>query len=557
VYLNDVNVPAGTTITFRVWIPGGSKITAIEPYLNDYNWAWASSWYGNLTGNTWNTISLTVPSGHTTPLKQLGLRFTTNAAWSGTSFIDSVSWGALPPLVPTGLAAVAGGGKVTLNWSASGTATSYNVKRSTTDGSGYATISTNSGLTFIDTGVVNGMTYYYVVSAINAAGESADSTGVSATPNELRALYAFEGDAQDSSGNGVHGTATALTYVTGKIGAQAAQFNGSGGSVTIPPSVTDDFTVTMWVKTTDTAGGAGAQWWSGKGLVDGEIGGGGADWGTSIVNGKFALGIGSTSGDTTVASSVNINDGTWHHLAATRSNTSGAMKVYVDGVLSGSGTGPTGSRTWPTMLRIGGLQTGGNYLNGTLDDVRLYDGIRTTNEIAAFINTPPVFAAISGHTVNVGQTVAFTANVTDTDQPPQTLTFILLAGPANVTLNTNSGAFSFRPLVTQANSTNTFTLQVTDNGSPPLSSTQSFSVVVNPLSSPSISNMSFADGQFSFQVNGQTGPDYMIETSTDLTQWTSAFGAISPALPFNWTDPDTSNSPRRFYRVKLGPSPSE
>ena len=205
----------------------------------------------------------------------------------------------------------------------------------------------------------------------------------------MKALYAFEGNAQDSSGSGNHGTANAVSYVTGKVGSQAAQFNGTSSYVSIPRSVTDDFTVAMWVKTTDTAGSAGAQWWSGKGLVDGEVGGGGADWGTAIVNGKFVLGVGSASGDTTIASSVNINDGTWHHVAATRNNTSGAMQVYVDGVLRGSGTGPTGSRTWPPNLRIGSLQTANNFLNGTLDDVRLYDRILTAGEIAALISRRP------------------------------------------------------------------------------------------------------------------------------------------------------------------------
>ena len=211
--------------------------------------------------------------------------------------------------------------------------------------------------------------------------------GTNAPPTDFQALYAFEGNAQDTSGNGNHGTANAVSYVAGKVGSQAAQFNGTSSYVfdSRAPS-RDDFTVAMWVKTTDTAGSAGAQWWSGKGLVDGEVGGGGADWGTAIVNGKFVLGVGSVSGDTTIASSVNINDGTWHHVAATRNNTSGAMAVYVDGVLRGSGTGPTGSRTFPPGLRIGSLQTANNFLNGTLDDVRLYDRILTAGEIAALVS---------------------------------------------------------------------------------------------------------------------------------------------------------------------------
>lgn len=153
------------------------------------------------------------------------------------------------------------------------------------------------------------------------------------------ASYGFEGNSL-SGGHGIGGTATSVTYVAGKVGSQAEQFNGSGASMTNPPSVIDHFTVAMWVKTTDTASSADRQCWSGKGLVDAEIGGGGADWDTFIVNGKFVLGIGSTSGDTTLASTTNINDGTWHHLAAKRNNICGAMQVYVDGVLRSSGAPP-------------------------------------------------------------------------------------------------------------------------------------------------------------------------------------------------------------------------
>jgi lysophospholipase L1-like esterase len=168
-------------------------------------------------------------------------------------------------------------------------------------------------------------------------------------------------------------------------------------------------------------------------------------------------------------------------------------------------------------------------------------------------NTPPVLAAITNRTVNVGQTVAFTASATDTDSPAQTLTFALLSGATNATLNTNSGAFSFRPLVTQANSTNNFTLKVSDNGSPVLSTTQNFFIVVNPLTSAGIGNVSVVGKQLSFQISGQSGPDYTVETSTNLSQWSTILTTNSPQLPFTWIDTNSAAASQRFYRVKLGP----
>ena len=72
---------------------------------------------------------------------------------------------------------------MTLNWTAASGATSYNVKRSTTNGGPYANVQTNvTGTTFTNTGLTNGTPYYYVVTAVNASGESPISTQVSATP---------------------------------------------------------------------------------------------------------------------------------------------------------------------------------------------------------------------------------------------------------------------------------------------------------------------------------------------------------------------------------------
>ena len=88
----------------------------------------------------------------------------------------------VPPATPMGLAATAGNAQVSLAWNASSGATSYNVKRSTTSGGPYATISSPNDTNFADTTVTNGTKYYYVVSAVNSAGESANSAEVNATP---------------------------------------------------------------------------------------------------------------------------------------------------------------------------------------------------------------------------------------------------------------------------------------------------------------------------------------------------------------------------------------
>jgi hypothetical protein len=172
--------------------------------------------------------------------------------------------------------------------------------------------------------------------------------------------------------------------------------------------------------------------------------------------------------------------------------------------------------------------------------------------IPVLSNTPPVLAAISNYTVNVGQIVAFTANATDSNQPPPSLSFSLLSAPANATLGTNSGAFSFRPLVSQANTTNPISLEVIDSEKPPLSATQSFTVTVNPLTLPHVSPNGWTNGQFMLQVSGQSGPDYEIQSSTNLTQWSSVFTTNSPAMPFIWRDMAATNA-EGYYRIVVGP----
>jgi O-glycosyl hydrolase len=168
-------------------------------------------------------------------------------------------------------------------------------------------------------------------------------------------------------------------------------------------------------------------------------------------------------------------------------------------------------------------------------------------------NTPPVIGAVPKQTVNVGVTLLVTNTASDSDLPPQTLTFSPAnAFPANATLNSSNGIFSWRPLVAQANTTNVIHIQVTDNGSPNLSATNCFQVVVNAITNPVLSSLSLSQGQASMTASGPEGPDYTLWTSTNLINWQKLFTTYSPVTPFTLIDTN-STSPARFYRIQIGP----
>jgi starvation-inducible outer membrane lipoprotein len=103
------------------------------------------------------------------------------------------------PAAPTGLTATAGNGQVSLSWTSVIGATSYNVESATVDGEPYSMLANVAGTNFVNTGLANGTTYYYVVSASNASGAGPNSSQVSATPQvPPPSLTAIAGNAQVS-----------------------------------------------------------------------------------------------------------------------------------------------------------------------------------------------------------------------------------------------------------------------------------------------------------------------------------------------------------------------
>ena len=141
------------------------------------------------------------------------------------------------PPVPANFHATAGNSQVTLSWTASFGATSYNLQRATTNGGPYTHLASPFSATYTDSGLANGATYYYVLAAVNSHGSSSNSPQVSATPgaalNGLIGYWKFDegsgvvtADASSDNNTGfLSGGPTWL--IPGKVGPAALQFNAA------------------------------------------------------------------------------------------------------------------------------------------------------------------------------------------------------------------------------------------------------------------------------------------------------------------------------------------
>jgi inhibitor of cysteine peptidase len=107
-----------------------------------------------------------------------------NVSGANVTVPNFVATAAPGPPAPTGVSASAGNGQATISWNAVSGATSYNIYWSTTSGvtKTSGTKITGAASPYSHTGLINGTTYYYIVTAVNSFGESSESSQVSATP---------------------------------------------------------------------------------------------------------------------------------------------------------------------------------------------------------------------------------------------------------------------------------------------------------------------------------------------------------------------------------------
>jgi hypothetical protein len=154
-------------------------------------------------------------------------------------------------------------------------------------------------------------------------------------------------------------------------------FNGSNQGTQIARPVQDDFTLSAWFKTTSNAGDLYG-FYSGIGIIDGEVAGSVNDFGLTMGNGKLIFGTGNP--DINIYSPNTYNDNKWHNVVCTRVKSTGALVMYVDGVQVGVATGCTNSLIDPSNLKIGVSQSG-KYFPGNISVINIYNNALTSSQV--------------------------------------------------------------------------------------------------------------------------------------------------------------------------------
>ena len=322
---------------------------------------------------------------------------------------------------PQNLTATAGNGQVSLKWNKNTEADflKYRIYRGTTSGGEVLVDSTSVGITDttrLQTGLTDGTTYFFRVTAIDSARlESGYGNEAIATPSILNALREYNPDTNtvlllhmddtigsivsDGSSYSNNGTATGTTIINGKFG-NARNFNGLSDYIFVPPASQFEglanLTAELWlyIKALPsnvstivlTNGGYGNGFWF------------------ELYNAGNLMGYIQMQGNgyNVQFSSIPINR--WVHLAMTYNGVN--ANCYVNGILQGTtnttggplintGSGLTFGKSW------GGSGSGSEWFNGCMDEVRISNKARSPGEFNLQLPPLNLTATPNGTTINL------------------------------------------------------------------------------------------------------------------------------------------------------------
>ena len=119
-----------------------------------------------------------------------------------------------------------------------------------------------------------------------------------------------------------------------------------------------------------------------------------------------------------------------------------------------------------------------------------------------------------------------------------------LAGATNSTFTINS---------VQGTNTGAYSVIVSNSAGFIASTNAILATTDGSTTPPQLSVPSFSHGTFSLTVNGASGPDYVVQVSTNLKDWVNIFTNHAPTPPFIWSDVAAGDFSQRFYRIQVAP----